>query len=268
MISGDEKDRFDRVQKENRLDLRKSIRVLIGALILFLLIIAAFGFRQENSRFVYAEHLDDVILSVADDEVTLREFGFYIYAVESFTQQQARRYNYKDPLDYWNTHFSSGMDSGFVSDIARDTAVNTCLGDLVYAKMADEAGFVMPSETSGPEDEDPGFQNDGAGDTGPVEDIEAKTDDWMSKISDEQVSRLGINRELVKKCIERSEKAKAYAYEYAKDADLTGYKGNVADLLSGGGKFFNEHLLSEYDYVKNEKLISELKFGRITVNYD
>ena len=248
MTTGEEKGRYDAVKGQNRHDMARNVRILLGFLVLFLLIIAAFGFRQENTRFEYAGHLDDVVLRVGDEVVTLREFGFYIYAVESFTQQQARKYNHKDPMDYWNTHFSSGMDSGFVSDIAKDTAVNTCLGDLVYAKMADAAGFEMPEDIQGS--------------------ITEKTDEWMSRISDEQISRLGINGGLVEKCIERSEKAKAYAYEYARSADLTGYKGDAAALLSGGGKYFNDKLLSMYDYRINENLISELKFGRITVNYD
>ncbi len=233
-----------------------TLKVILG-IILLLVVIAAAAFMRDNKSFVYSEHLDDEILvlgpkdgsgenALEPDVVTLRDFGFYIYRLESFTQQQARKYNHKDPLDYWNTHFSAGEDSRFVSEIARDTAVDACIGDMVYARMAREKGFSLPGE-----DEDS---------------IDSETDKWMSEISDDQLHTLGLNRSIVRDMVSRQVLAKAYAQEYAKDADLTGYSGDAAVLLSGGGDYFNDRLLSEYDFKENSKIIRELKFGWITVN--
>ncbi|MBO4337370.1 MAG: hypothetical protein J5842_04790 [Lachnospiraceae bacterium] len=230
------------------------VRILLGVIILLLLVIASAAFVRDNNSFSYNEYLDEELFVLSDkekggsepDTVTLRDFGFYIYWVESFTQQQARKYNYKDPSDYWNTHFSAGEDSQYVSVMAKNAAADACIGDMVYARMAHEAGFELTDEDK--------------------QSIDDKTDEWMDSISEEQLGILGLDRARVKNMISRQLLAKAYALEYAKTADLTGYKGDVSVLLSGGGDYFEDKLLSRYSLRKNKKIFSALNFGRITVN--
>ncbi len=226
--------------------LRRGISVMISVIALIAVIAFASVFIKQGSKFDYSEHLDEEVLSLDNETVSLREFGFYVYEVESFTQQQARKYNHTDPLDYWNTHFSAGNDSQFVSELARDTAINACLGDLVYAHMAREVGFDLSD--------------------GEKAEIPAEVTKWMQEISSEQLKALGLSEDIVKKVIERRTLAKAYAYEYSKEADLSGYSGDVAQLLSGGGEYFEKELLSKYPMKKNEKLIEQMRFGRISIN--
>ncbi len=239
-------DRYANADRIRRQKLRRGISVMISVIALIAVIAFASVYIKQGRKFDYNEHLDEEVLSLDGTSVTLREFGFYIYEVESFTQQQARKYNHTDPLDYWNTHFSAGNDSQFVSELARDTAINACLGDLVYAHMARDAGFVLPEEK-----------------TEAIPDEVAK---WMQEISPEQMDALGLSESIVKEVIERQTLAKAYAYEYSSQADLSGYSGDVAQLLSGGGEYFEKELLSKYPVKKNEKLIAEMKFGRISIN--
>ncbi|MBR4759297.1 MAG: hypothetical protein IK078_04020 [Lachnospiraceae bacterium] len=239
-------EKYELTRRMMRSKMRRGISVMISVIALIAVIAFASVFIKQGSKFAYSEHLDDEVLSLDDTVVSLREFGFYIYEVESFTQQQARKYNHTDPLDYWNTHFSAGVDSQFISEMARDAALNACLGDLVYAHMAQDAGFVLPDEEK-------------AG----IADAVTK---WMQEISKEQLEVLGLDETLVRKMVERQTLAKAYAYEYSREADLSGYSGNAAELLSGGGDYFEKELLTKYPMKKNEKLIEQLKFGRISVN--
>ena len=61
------------------------------------------------TAFHYEDHLDEAIISVDGDDLTLREFGYYIYTTEEFVQKQAVLYDSEDPLHWWNTHFSAGL---------------------------------------------------------------------------------------------------------------------------------------------------------------
>ncbi len=233
-------------KEEEKKALRRNTVILVGVILMILLLAFSSVFYKQSNPFTYADHLDDSVLTLEDEKVTLREFGYYIYEVESFTQQQAKKYNPGDLLDYWNTHFSAGNDSTFVSELARDTAINKCLGDLVYARMAKEDGRKLSEEAKKEAAE------------------EAKA--WMEQLSSEQVQLLGLDEALVIKIKEREKLASDYAYEYSAKADLTGYSGKVTELLSGGGDYFNDKLLSRYQYKQNDKLIAKLRFGRITVN--
>ena len=233
-------------KEEDKKALRRNTVILVGVILMILLLAFSSVFYKQSNRFAYAEHLEDPVLTLEDESVSLREFGYYIFEVERFTQQQAKQYNPGDLLDYWNTHFSAGNDSTFVSELARDTAINKCVGDLVYVRMAKEDGRKLSEEAKKEAAE------------------EAKA--WMQELSPEQTEILGLDESLVTGIKEREKLAADYAYEYSKKADLTGYSGKVTELLSGGGDYFQDKLLSRYQYTQNDKLIAKLRFGRITVN--
>ena len=72
---------------------------------------------------------------IDDTDITLREFGYYIYEVEEFVQRQALLYDPENPKHWWNTHFSAGMDSQFVCDYAKKVAVNICVSDEIYYRL-------------------------------------------------------------------------------------------------------------------------------------
>ena len=97
---------------------------------------------------------------------------------------------------------------------------------------------------------------------------EAKEDasNWYDRLSKDQRETLGISKEQVTKIVLRQRLAKEYAYAYSAKADLTGYSGDVTQLMSGGGDYFKDKLQSRYEVKLNEELIEELSFGRITVN--
>ncbi|MCR5417567.1 MAG: hypothetical protein K6E84_01465 [Lachnospiraceae bacterium] len=225
---------------------RRSIRILTGVILVILLLAFSSVFYKQNHKFAYADYLDKEVITFEGEKILLREFGYYVFEVESFTQKQALKYHPSDPLDYWNTHFSAGMNSRFVSEMARQTAVDTCLGDLVYAAMAGEEGFSLDEEK--------------------VRDAKKEASDWYDRLSKDQRETLGISKEIVTKVVLRRHLAEEYAYEYSGKADLTGYSGDVTQLLSGGGEYFKDKLQSRYDVKLNEELIEELSFGRITVN--
>ena len=224
---------------------RRSVRILTGVILVILLLAFSSVFYRQNHKFAYADYLDREVITFEDEKILLRQFGYYVYEVEAFTQKQALKYHPSDPLDYWNTHFSAGINSRFISEMARQTAVDTCLGDLVYERMAKEEGFKLGEDKQ--------------------KEARQEASDWYDRLSKAQRETLGISKEDVTKIVLRQRLAKEYAYAYSARADLTGYSGDVTELLSGGGEYFKDKLLSRYDVKLNEELIEELSFGRITV---
>ena len=64
-------------------------KTIIGIVLanVFLVIFTVCG--KILTRYDYEDHFDDTVISVDDESITLREFGYYIYKVECFVQNQA-----------------------------------------------------------------------------------------------------------------------------------------------------------------------------------
>ena len=105
------------------------IAVIICFICVLLLICYVFYMKRHNEKniFIYEEHLDDIVVTVGNQPVTLKEFGYYIFKMENKIQEQALIYNPKDPMDYWNTHFSAGVNSGYIFEYAWDYALADCI---------------------------------------------------------------------------------------------------------------------------------------------
>ena len=92
------------------------IAIIISLICILLLVCYIFymKWQKEKNIFVYEEHLNDIVVTVGEQSVTLREFGYYIAKMEKDVQEKALIYNPKDPMEYWNVHFSAGLDSGYM----------------------------------------------------------------------------------------------------------------------------------------------------------
>ena len=90
---------------------KKDKKLLLAFLLLFvlLLVLAVLSvWGRHRKIFDYGAHLDETVFSVDEVHVTLREFGYYIYEVEDYVNQQAKAYDSANPQSYWNVHFSAG----------------------------------------------------------------------------------------------------------------------------------------------------------------
>ena len=70
-----------------------------------------------KTSIIKRENLNDIVVTVGEQPVTLREFGYYIAKMEKDVQEKALIYNPNDPMEYWNVHFSAGLDSGYINNI-------------------------------------------------------------------------------------------------------------------------------------------------------
>lgn len=224
---------------------RQLIGVLVGLVILLSLCAVYYGYRQSRV-FVYQEHLDDAVLSVDGRDVTLREFGFYIASLEGFVDKQAKLYDRQDPLAYWNKHFRAGLDSQFVSLMARNKAYDVCICDMIYEKMALDAGCELNAEDE--------------------KKAQKLADEVYQKMDETQRDQLGISKEMIEQIQRKKVLIAKFAKEYVKTINFDGYKGYREELISSGGAYYEKEILPLHTVKMNERIKEGLKFGKITIN--
>lgn len=130
--------------------------------------------------------------------------------------------------------------------MAKDTAVNTCLAEIIYADMAEKDGYELTAE-----------EKDAATEQA------AKL---LTEMTKAQIEKTGLTQALVQKIELRKALAARYAEDYVQKADLNGYEGSPLELISGNGAYFQNEILPEHQVVFVKKLLNQLYFGKITVN--
>lgn len=218
--------------------------LVIGAVLIYCILGSLY---MHRNKFVYEENLDETVLTVDDRQVTLREFGYYIYEVEQFVNEQAIAYDASHPLEYWNKHFRVGRIGAFVSVLARDEAYSLCICDMIYEDMAARQGYSLSKEE----------QDEAA----------AEADKMYRKMSDWQLSKTGLTREIMEQIKCRKKLIAKFAKDYVRSIDFTGYEGYREELISAGGKYYEKQILPQHKVKYNENIKNGLKFGRITVNH-
>lgn len=234
--------------KENRNTVSKknSVKILlvcVGILLLFCVLSAVY---RRSRLFKYEDHLNDVVLSVDQRDVTLREFGYYIFSLEDYVNRQAITYDHSNPHNYWNIRFRAGLDSQFLSLMAKDKAYEVCICDMIYEKMALDAGYSLNGE-----EEQKALE---------------KANEIYREMSKEQRKMLGINQELVEDIQKKKVLIAKFAKDYVKEINFEGYHGYREELVSAGGAYYEEHILPEHKVVVDEDIKEALTFGRITIN--
>lgn len=225
---------------------KKGIYILLT--VMFTILTACFlgvWYRQTH-KFRYEDHLTDIVMKVDEKEISLRELGYYIYTVEKFVDRQARLYNPEDPYQYWNTHFSAGLDSAFMSDMAEDKVYSTCICDYIYESMALEAGYELTKEEE--------------------KEAEQKAEELLQEMKPEQKAKTGLTPEIVQEIEKRKKLVSRYAEDYIETIDFTGYSGRPEELISAGGDYFEQEILPQYTIWYNNRLKSEIKIGTVTLD--
>ena len=200
----------------------------------------------QRERFEYEEHLEDAVIQVDGETVTLRRFGYYIYKVEDFVQKQALLYDQDDPIQYWNVHFSAGMDSVFMRDYAKEIALEACIQDLIYAQRAREEGYSLS-----PEEE---------------QQVIERSRNVFDVMKPAQKEVIGLTWEDIL-CIERDKMiGERYVDNYLGSHDVTIYGDSVSGALSYDGTYYLRVVRPQHTVILNEDLIRRLSMGTITVN--
>lgn len=214
--------------------------VLIAAILAILIVF------NKSKDFVYNKHLDEAVISIDDENITLKDFSYYIYIVEKQINDMAIKYNPDDPNDFWNTHFKNSLDSVFTRDYAKQLAKDLCEYDYIMEKeTAIHNIYVTESEKES-------IKAD-AKDT--YDDFSQKAKD-NTRLSEEDIYNILCRRKLVEK----------YAVRAAQQVKSDGFEGDSASLLDYDGEYYKEMIKSKYNVIENNKLLDKITMGRVTVN--
>lgn len=214
--------------------------VLIAAILAILIVF------NKSKDFVYNKHLDEAVISIDDENITLKDFSYYIYIVEKQINDMAIKYNPDDPNDFWNTHFKNSLDSVFTRDYAKQLAKDLCEYDYIMEKeTAIHNIYVTESEKES-------IKAD-AKDT--YDDFSQKAKD-NTRLSEEDIYNILCRRKLVEK----------YAVRAAQQVKSDGFEGDSASLLDYDGEYYKEGIKSKYNVTENNKLLDKITMGRVTVN--
>ena len=197
-------------------------------------------------RFDYSKHFDDAVIYVDGENISLREFGYYIFEVEAFVQKQALLYDPENPKHWWNTHFSAGMDSQFVCDYAKKVAINSCIADEIYYMEAVRNGFALSAD-----------EEKRAAD-------QAK--DIIGSMDLPQMNAAGLSDEIIADMCKKQSLASKYAQSLITNEDVSAYPGDPYELVNWDGAYYLEKVLPGHETWTNDDLLDQITLGKITVN--
>ena len=219
------------------------IAIIISFIALLLLVCYSFysKWQKEKNIFVYEEHLNDIVVTVGEQSVTLREFGYYIAKMEKDVQEKALIYNPKDPMEYWNVHFSAGLDSGYMFEYAWNYALADCVCDLIFVQKAQDEGYSLSEN---------GYKQ-----------AKIQAEEFYTMLSTEQIEKTGLTMDLITMVEERRLLVQSYTNSSMEENELSGYVDNIMECISG-----NNSMVMEFQVILNEDMENNIRMGTITVN--
>ena len=219
------------------------IAIIISFIALLLLVCYSLysKWQKEKNIFVYEEHLNDIVVTVGEQPVTLREFGYYIAKMEKDVQEKALIYNPNDPMEYWNVHFSAGLDSGYMFEYAWNYALADCICDLIFVQKAQDKGYSLSED---------GYKQ-----------AKIQAEELYTMLSTEQIEKTGLTIDSIKMIEERRLLVQSYTNSFMKENELSGYVDNIMQCISG-----NNSMVMGTEVICNEDMKNNIRMGTITVN--
>ena len=224
------------------------IAIVVGIASVILLGIYTCYLREQREKnvYVYKEHLDDSVVTVDNQTVTLREFGYYIVKMEDIVQGQALIYNAEDPTEYWNLHFSAGLDSGYMFEYAWNYAVADCICDLIFEKKAMEEGYTLTIEE--------------------CKQVIKQSEAIYAMLSTEQIEKTGLTIDIITQIEGRKRLAERYADSVVAEEDITKYIDEVIEFITGNTETVTDSQILHCEISYNKNMERDIRMGKITVN--
>ncbi|MCM1258310.1 MAG: hypothetical protein NC307_10730 [Roseburia sp.] len=216
---------------------KKQLAVFGVAVIVFTIVawIGAQSRAKKMGKVIYAENLDEVIATVDQIPITLKDFGIYAVHEETLVQQQARVYD-DDTKKYWNAH----TNGGFLKLTARDAAIDLLIHDAIFYRMAEETGIYL--------------------DENEREYLANEQMDFWNDLEEEQREKLAMSKEEVEDAFLKMALAQKMQQQYAleRGADNSEYEA--------AGQAYQE-MLADHEVEKNEEFIDRIDFGNIILEH-
>lgn len=203
---------------------------LVAACIALMLL--ATGCRQQTISV--KEHLDTVIVTLDEVQITLEELAYYIYAMERVVEEQAVLYAPDDPESYWNAH----VNGVFIKLGAKEGVIQAAIRDRLLSQMAAEEGITITPEEKILLDESAQQEYDA--------------------MSDYQREETGIDGKAIKETFYKAGMAEKYA------KTLMVREGLSEEEIAVEGSY-HQSLLAEHAVRIDEKAWDKVEFGKVTI---
>ncbi len=216
---------------------RRLIQAVLIALLVLVIIYAAYTYRQHRTKLNYLENLDETAVTVDGEELTLRDLGFYVLFQEQRIEKEALIYNAESTKDFWNIH----VNGIFIQSQAKKAAMEMAVHDHIFYRCATKEGIVLTSKEKQL-----------------LEDV--RTDFW-SDLFDEQKKHLPGTVESINATMHRIALAEKYQAKLAVKMDTT-YAG-----LSWDGYDYKKLLKKEHEVKINHAIWDRVVFGDTTLRH-
>lgn len=211
---------------------------ITAVLLLIVLVLGIFSVAEYERRreLVFAEVLDEVILTVDQRELKLSELAFYVAYQEQQIEAAARIYNPDNTNEYWSLH----GNRMFLRDEGKQAVLDMAVHDEIFYQMAAAEGLELT-----PQEE---------------EHIANDRYDFWSDLGKEERAALGISEE------ELLWSMRKIALAEKQQQLLAEIKQCSFEEYSLGGQAY-ERLLWEHEYTVAEDIWERVPFGSVTVDH-
>jgi len=232
------------MEKKKRRRLKPEVKGILIFLIVIILLSVSYAIYAHVTEFDYTKYLNKIVVTINETQINLKEMSYYIIKVEETGDEYARQYNPESPTQYWGIYMNEVTDSGYVSDLARDSAMSYCIRDNIYAMEAIQAGVELTNDE--------------------LSDVKADAASTYANMTSRQ--REVTLLELVDLELIMTKEALAHKYMlFLANQESTSALEAVTLLYDVGGDYY-ETLKSKYSIEINERVWKKIRPGFITIN--
>lgn len=114
--------------------MKKKIGIIIGILVAALCCGGLYQLHlARKAGFIVEDHLEDTLLTIGGEKVTLRDSLYYIMLVENESNEEAENYSEAAKKSFWN--IKTG-DEGYVSQVAKKVILQQIIKDEILYQEA------------------------------------------------------------------------------------------------------------------------------------
>lgn len=233
-MSKDKKDKKDNKSTTSKLE---NIITVVCVFIICICAITAASIYAEQKKedgFHYKDELDEIVITVGDEKLSLKEVSYYIMVLETQFNNAAVRYSEKNPLAFWNLK----LRDNYFKNMAKEAIINACIRDNIYYQEAIKTGITLNEEE--------------------LELVERNAVEEMNKLTKEQLEITEYEKNDMVQVLTKVQYAKKYVAELMKE-------GYTQEELDSGGSIYIEKA-DGYKISTNKQIWDNIRPGSVTIN--
>lgn len=209
-----------------------------AVLLVLVILLGTISFREYESRrdLVFAEVVEEVVLTVDKRELTLADLAFYVAYQEREIEKSALIYNREDTDEYWNLY----TNHSFLREEGKRAVIEMAVHDEIFYRLAVEEGIELSAE------EEEYLANDQY--------------DFWNDLEEEQQEALGVEEYALYESMRKLALAEKYQYLLAEIEQK-----KFEDYAFSGQEYLE--MLEEHSYEVNESVWERIRFGGVTYHH-